>query len=276
MINPFKLIAILGDINKIKSISKETGPMSTAKFAQYLHVVVSLFGTIGVPAMFSHWVGTHAPIYFGLVAASIALHAVSPSIFPGPSDADKKATGLTNICIIVLLGIFGATVMSAQTTTGTTTATTSDSNGFQASTAAVALHYDGTWSAATHVTESYDFLDWGKSKSNHIYIVGHELVAPTPAFDIYAGGITVEPDLSSLFKKTNITSGTFGVEFSAALGNGVPTTGGSHISALVGGTFKYRATSELTWNAIEGEWVRYGSYNGAAISTGFAYIFGGK
>ena len=272
MINPFKLIAILGDINKIKSISKETGPMSTAKFAQYLHVVVSLFGTIGVPALFSHWVVTHQIIYFGIVAASIALHAVSPSIFPGPSDADKKATGLTNICIVLFALFAFAATAGAQTTSSTT----DTGNGFQASTAAVALHYDGTWSAATHVTESYDFLDWGKSKSNHIYIVGHELVAPTPAFDIYAGGITVEPDLSSLFKKTNITSGTFGVEFSAALGNGVPTTGGSHISALVGGTFKYRATSELTWNAIEGEWVRYGSYNGAAISTGFAYIFGGK
>ena len=121
MLNPFKLIAILSDLNKIKSISKESGPMSTAKVAQYLHVFVSLFGTIGVPALFSHWVVAHQPIYFGLVAASIALHAVSPSIFPGPSDSDKKATGLTNVCIVLFALFAFAGMASAQTTTGTTT-----------------------------------------------------------------------------------------------------------------------------------------------------------
>ena len=116
MLNPFKLIAILSDLNKIKSISKESGPMSTAKVAQYLHVFVSLFGTIGVPALFSHWVVAHQPIYFGLVAASIALHSISPSIFPGPSDSDKKATSLTNVCIVLFALFAFATTASAQTT----------------------------------------------------------------------------------------------------------------------------------------------------------------
>jgi hypothetical protein len=275
--NVFKVFTIIGDYNKLTSINKEKGSIMN-KLPQYLTLVVSLTGTLGVPALAQNWLAqpAHQVIYTGLVAAALILHAIFPSIFGASSDAAKTSAGLNKAGMILLILGTGLFLMPMNVYAQTTTTTTSASNGFVADSSVVALHYDGVWSAGTHVTESYDFYDFGTKKANHVYIVGHELLAPTPGFSVYAGGVAIEPNLATLFKKFNVPADTFSAQFDAALGNGVPSSGGSHISALAGGLIKYRATSQLSWNALEVQWVRYGSNNGAAISTGLSFIFGGK
>jgi hypothetical protein len=276
MLNPFKLLAIYRDLNKLEAVSKEKATMQL-KVTQYLTLLVSLIGTVGVPTLAANWLHGHVAVYTGFVAAAILLHAVFPSIFSAPSAADAQATGLSKAVVILLM--IGLSAMcfvrpvSAQTTAPVTTVAAS--NGFAAASSAVAIYYAGTWSAGTHVTESYDFVDFGKTKSNHLYMVGHELLAPTPGFSVYAGGLTVEPDLSALLKKTNLPVGNFGVTLSAALGNGVPSgSGGSHISVLAGGGVKYALTSALSWQTLEAEYGQFGSNRFAVISTGLSFIFG--
>lgn len=155
-------------------------------------------------------------------------------------------------------------------------AQTAPSNGFAGASEAVALHFNGDWSAATIATESYDFLDFGKAKTNHIYLEGKELLAPTPGFNAYLGGITIEPDLSTVLGKTNVQSGAFSAFFSGAVGNGIPSNGGSHITFLLGGGVKYNVTGSLTWQTLRADYGRFGPQQFAVISTGVAYIFGGK
>ena len=112
MLNPFKLIAVYGDLNKMQSIWNEKGDVMQ-KLTQYLALVVSLAGTLGVPALAQHWLAapSHKVVYTCLVAVAILLHAIFPSVFADPSDAVKKSTGLG---VILLMLAFAGTA-SAQT-----------------------------------------------------------------------------------------------------------------------------------------------------------------
>ena len=176
--------------------------------------------------------------------------------------------------IFLFTVIFLASAMIHAQTSTTTTTTTSTSNGLSASSDVNAIYFDSTWGTGTHIVESLDIADWGSTKENHFYLEGHELLATTAGFTIYAGGVAVEPDLSKYLKHINYTSDNIKLKGYAALGNGVPTSGSSHISALAGGVVSYRASSALTWNALQANWIRFGSTNGAAISTGLSFIFG--
>ena len=212
-----------------------------------------------------------------LAAAGVAL-ALAGAIAKDKNIGINPPTLPTKVGMILLMlsvGAFMPMTAHAQTTTVTTTTTASET-GFIASSDALALHFDGTWSAATLIGESYPFINYGKTKSNTIYVKGFELEAPTPGWNIYAAGVGVKPDFSSWLKKTNVPSDNLAIEFTAAIGNGVPENGGSHVSALAGAIVSYRATSSLTWNALTAQWVRYGPKNGVGISMGIAYIFGKK
>lgn len=176
---------------------------------------------------------------------------------------------------LAILALAAALVIPVSAAAQTTTVPP-QSNGFSASSEAVALHYNGEWSPGTIATESYDFLDFGKTKSNRIYLEGHELIAPTPGLNIYAGGIKFEPDLSNVFKKTNVQAGSFSAFFTGAVGNGVPSTGGSHISFLAGGGVKYNVTSSLSWQSLQAQYGRFGSNQFVVISTGLSFIFDGQ
>lgn len=98
MLNPFKLMAIYGDLNRFEGVAKEAVTMQV-KVAQYLTLLISLFGTIGVPALATNWLHAHLVAYTVCVAVAILLHAVFPSIFSAPSAADTKAAGLTSASV---------------------------------------------------------------------------------------------------------------------------------------------------------------------------------
>lgn len=210
-----------------------------------------------------------------LAAAGVAV-ALAGAIAKDKNIGINPPTLPTKVGMIVLMLLAGSMLwpVSAQAQAATTSTTTSASNGFAATSEAVAIRYSGEWSVGTHVTESYDFADFGKTKANHLYVQGHELLAPTPGLSIYAGGLQFEPDLTALLKRTNLPASNFGVYFNGAAGNGVPSSGGSHISFLAGGGVKYALTSALTWQSLNVQYFRYGSNNGAAISTGLSFVFG--
>jgi len=108
------------------------------KIPQLTHLLVTLAGVIGVPALAQHWLTLpgHGAIYIVLVSVSVLLHTISPSIFGGPSDdaqalaaadaqsaAKTPAPGITIkagvilLCLALVLAL-PATVR-AQTTSGT-------------------------------------------------------------------------------------------------------------------------------------------------------------
>ena len=114
MLNPFKLLAIYSDLNKMQAVTKEKATMMM-KISQMVTLLVALLGTIGVPALAQSWLHAHLLVYTGFVVAAIVLHAIFPSIFSAPSAADTQATGLNKLGLVLLmLGIAASWAASAR------------------------------------------------------------------------------------------------------------------------------------------------------------------
>jgi hypothetical protein len=190
-------------------------------------------------------------------------------LLAGALGYDSKKMAILFLALFLPLAVSAQQKPVVQATTPV-----SSSNGFSGASDAVAIFYGGEWSAGTHVVESYDFLDFGRSKSNHLYLEGHQLLAPGPGFSVYAGGVKFEPDLTPFLQKTNVPASNFGVTFSAAVGNGIPSMGGSHVSFLAGGGVKYNLTQSLSWQTLQAQYGQFGSNRFAVISTGLAFVFG--
>jgi hypothetical protein len=118
--NPIKAIKLAMLFSKAKSILKEGKPMNL-KIGPLLTLFGSLSGTIGLPVMAADFVHSHPYLYMGLVAFAIILHTIMPSIFGGPSDADKKASGLGSVVpilfLILALGLMAPARVQAQSFT---------------------------------------------------------------------------------------------------------------------------------------------------------------
>jgi hypothetical protein len=183
-----------------------------------------------------------------------------------PGNSGSNGSGPMTICLLFALMFCPMVVAQDQ-------AVPSGSNGFAAATEAVAIHINGQWTVGTEVTQSFDFLDFGKLKTHHLYLQGNQLIAPEAGFNIYAGGLKYEPDLSKLVAKTNVPASNFSLFAQGSIGNGIPSSGGSHISYMAGGGVRYRLTGTLTWTTLQAQWLRFGSTNGASMSTGLHYNF---
>lgn len=123
---------------------------------------------------------------------------------------------------------------------------------FSATTGAVAVYDAGSWQAATHITESLDFLDFGAKKTNLLYIEGHEFLASASGFNLYSAGAAFQPDLSKAFSKTNVNGSNLSLKIGASIGNKIPTNGSnSHIAELFNATVAYRASSSVSWVPFE-------------------------
>ena len=264
--NPIQMFKLYGLYRKMQAVMKEKATMKV-KIPQLLTLFTSLSVTLGLPTLVMGYVQAHLGLYMGVVAACVVLHAVLPSVFAAPSDQDKQSSGLGKVGVFLLMVLLGGSCLHAQTVAAPV---------FTGSSDAVAFHFNGEWTAATLIGQQYDFLDFGKKQNHHLSLVGNELVAPGANFNAYLGGLRYEPDLSGLLAKTNMQAGTFGTYFEATMGNGVPASGGSHISFTVGGGVKYRAPANLSWNALQGDYVRFGSQQGAILSSGLSFIFGSK
>jgi hypothetical protein len=278
MLNPFKLLAIYSDLNKMEGVAKEKATMKV-KVPQLSALFVSLSATIGLPTMVTGWVQAHFAIYLTIVAAAVVLHALMPSVFSAPSAADMQATGLNKVGLVLLmigLGALCAGRLQAQTMVpipGTPTVTAAT---FTGGSDVIALHYAGTWGTGNLTTESFDLMDFGKTKSEHLFLEGKELIGAQSGINAYTGGVKFQPDLSKLLAKTNVSPNSFGLYFSGSGGVGTLNAGGSHLAYMVGGGIEYRANSTLNWNPLQVQFVRIGNQNAAVISTGLSFLFGQK
>jgi len=245
------------------------------KIGQWVTLAVSLIGTLGVPAFATSYVHAHLTFYSVLVGLAIVLHAIFPSIFSAP-----VASSSTTAKVIALLavGLLCGSVCHAQTApapapkAAVAAPAAPATSLFSGSSEATALSYNGSWSAATHVTESFDLLDFGKTKANSVALEGHEVIAPGPGFTAYLGGVRFTPNVAGLFSKTNLPAGSFGFYLQGA--GGVATlTQTNHISFLLGGGVQYRLTSALSWSSLHVAYLRVGKQNAAEVSTGLQYFF---
>ena len=171
------------------------------------------------------------------------------------------------IAVITLL--LGSLVINAQTAPPTST-------GLSASTDAVGVYFNGAWTPGAHITQSFDLMDFGATKTNHLYIQAHQLLAPTPALNLYTGGFELQPDLGKLFSKTNVPANTLQLFFNGSAGVGTIGSGSNQVSFLAGGGIRYNFNSSVTWNSLQATYMRFGSQNAVAISSGLTYIFGPK
>jgi hypothetical protein len=103
-VNPVKLFKLFGLYERFEAIEKEKAPMKV-KLPQLLTLFTTLSATIGLPSLVTSWVHAHAAVYMGIVAAAIVLHAIMPSVFAAPGDADTKATGLNKLGVFLLLAL---------------------------------------------------------------------------------------------------------------------------------------------------------------------------
>ena len=170
------------------------------------------------------------------------------------------------ICIVLLFAAFAVT---AQTTTTTST-------GFSAETDAMGVYYNGAWSVGSILKQNFDLIDWGTNKTNHLFIQGNQLLAPKPGINVYTGGFEYQPNLGTLFSKTNIPANTIQLFLDGSAGVGTISGGTNHISFMAGGGLRYNFNSSLTWNSLQASYTRLGSLNIPSISTGLTFIFGPK
>lgn len=181
---------------------------------------------------------------------------------------------MKKVLALVLFGLI-AVLVSAQTPTPAPTPTpvvNPSGLNFTSSSEVTAFRYAGVMSAGAKITQSLDIMDWGAAKANHLSTVGYEFLEPTPGVSFYGGGVRVDPNLSAILSKTNISPSQFGVFAESAVGVAVlPKTTG--VGVMLGGGIKYQITSSLGWNSLSVNYLRLGSTNGLSMSTGLSYIF---
>ena len=246
------------------------------KVLQYAHLAVTVVGALSVPELASKWISNphHLLFYAAAVSVSAVLHAVCPSIFGGPSAQAQLQSGYTKLGLVALALVLATPALRAQSALPAAPAAAT-STGISASTGPAGVLYKGSWSAASLTREYFDFLDFGAKKGNHLFLQGVELAAPGPGVNLYLGGFALRPDLGSLLAKTNVPPGSLNVFVDANVGNGVPSTGGTHIAWMMGGGVAYKPASTLSWQPLTIQYARFGSTPFTVMSTQLQFIFGG-
>jgi hypothetical protein len=176
---------------------------------------------------------------------------------------------LKKVLILAVLLISGS--LAAQSTVTTTTST-----GFSGATDAVGVYSNGAWSAGSHITQSFDLIDFGATKANHVFVQGNQWLYPTLGYNFYTGGFEYQPNVGNLFSKTNIPSNTMQLFLNSSVGVGTSSTGPNHIVYSGGGGVRYNFNSALSWNSLQGTYQRFGNQNIFALSSGLLYVFGPK
>jgi hypothetical protein len=240
-------------------------------------IVVGVFSQQGI-TLGNIGTGSVITLIGALATAFLGLLSRDPS--PTAAESAPAPGKLRLLLLILACGLAATSTARAQLAPNAVaspkaTAVTAAPAGFVASSDVLAIGGPGGWSAGNLTTESYDFLDYGASKSSRVFLQGIELSAPGPGFSIYGGGIRWQPDLSALLSKTNLPSGNFIAFVDVSAGAGVPSKGTDRVSAVVGGGINYILSDNLTWNTVRYEEVFFGANRYPAVSTGIAAYFGG-
>ena len=275
-------LSILDKIRLLKQLNKTANAVEGAVKMKdstkvFLAIVTGIGGFLQIPVI-QNAVVTFLTAHPGISAVLAALTTVLALIHNpvAASNTTSASSAITkNMGMILLILSFGMLLTpTVHAQTPSPAPVTNSAATFTGSADAVAFRYNGQWGVGSLTTESLDFIDLGKTKSNHVFVEGRELVASTAGLNVYTGGVAIQPDLTNLLKKTNVSTANLSISFNVGAGAGIPASGGSHISFITGGGVRYKATSALTWTALQAQYVRYGSKNSAAISTGLAFAFG--
>ena len=149
------------------------------------------------------------------------------------------------------------------------------SAGFVASSDVLGIRCGGSWNVGDYSTYAYDFLDYGASKSSRVFAQGVALISPSCGVSIYGAGLVWQPDISKLFKSTNIPVGNVLFSFEGSAGNAIPSVGPDKVSAIAGAKVQYIINDSLTWNTIRCGVMFYGSQRDPYCSSGLATYWGG-
>jgi len=294
MMNPVKLMRIYLLLNKEEAIAKEDVPMNV-KIPQLIHGLATLAAVTGAPTFLENWLKTpaHATIYTILVAASVIVHTLCPSIFGGPSDAAQQNAGISAKIGLILalgLGLAAAVPLQAQNgtqpiTVATTPATTASgvvtsSDAMAVFTAANGTINPNSWNPGVVAKVGYDLIDYGKAKTNHIFIESTVFNVPAINVAYYGGGFALQPDISKAFKHLNASPNSFAFLIDGGAGilnSSTATTSNSSIGGHAGAALKWNFTNSLSWTTgrvetlfAPGQPPRFG------VSTGFTAIIGKK
>lgn len=196
-------------------------------------------------------------------AVGIYLYYKNTSTKPAvePSDDERRDDRRITLSLLVLALLFSA-VANAQTPT------------FVASSDLTAYHYNSAWTVGNHTTESLDFLDWGATKSNRLFLSGDEFLAPAAGVGLYSAGLQVQPDISGLVNKTNFPSGSLQVFLSGGMGAGTIAPGApNHVGGFFGVGGRYQVTPNLSWSTAQFNYLIIGSAKVPTISSGIYYAF---
>lgn len=275
MLNPFKPLERKLEMNLIEHV---IASLVERVFHNYvttvIGVLVVLAATLGGMAqsiadgLMIYGIHVHAAL---VTAAAVAL-GVACILAKDSGVKLPTQVGMILLALAVVLG--GTAPASAQSAISPLPNAPAAPVGFTASTGPVAINYRGAWSVGTIVDQSFDLMDFGAKKTNHLIIAGSELLAPTPGWNAYLGKVTLAPDFSKVLARTNIAPNSLSVSFDAAAGVATPTSSGSNIAWYAGGGLKYQLTSALSWQSLQAQYGAIGSQRFAALSTGLSFLFG--
>jgi hypothetical protein len=175
---------------------------------------------------------------------------------------------ITRIFALTLGLVLAFAISATAQTSGVTVSTSSE---------AVGIHFCPTlapcaWGAGDVTIESLDVFDWGAQKGNSLSAEGYELLVPSFNFNSYLGGIRITPDISSLVKKSNVSSDQFGVFAQFAAGTSTFSNAGNKFTFLLRGGSNYRLTTNMAWNTVEFGWGKVGSQPFYEASSGLVYL----
>ena len=199
------------------------------------------------------------------VTSSVTINTTAPTppAAVPPYNPAKDPRIIPLILLILALGLAGSASAQAPST----------SNGLVVSSDAAGCHYQGSWSPCTRIAELYDFIDFGTpAKNNHIYLSGIQLVDPSN-FSAYFGGARIQPDLTALFNHTNVTPGSFQPFIDGGIGVGSVTGGNSKFSYTAGGGATLDATTNVSFQLVEGHYSNIAGNQVWDVSAGVLYKF---
>ena len=219
--------------------------------------------------------GTVVALIAACCTALLGLLAKDPGEAASQQASGSAVQQKLPVLAFLLIALMLAPVLMAQATPIAPAAPVSSTTGFVASTDVLAIGSAGGWSAGNRTNEDYDLVDFGATKSNRLFLEGVELLAPTAGFSVYGGGVKLQPDISSLLKRTNLPTGNFLAFIDGSVGNTVYASGPNHVGVIIGGGLQYITGSTMTWNTLRFDEVLVGSNHYPALSTGISLYFGG-
>ena len=205
---------------------------------QRITLIATLGVNLGLPMMASAYVHSHMTLYACLVAASILLHAIMPSIFAGPSQADVTATqgvkiGVFLLCLLLVLT--ATPVAYAQTVVAPAPAASSAAPVLPTNIYAAGVSYNVGGSPAVAGTGLYARLV-SASTGTYAFTVVDALPNTQQKYTVNTNlGVGIAQQVATIAKVPIYIPTSAGVSYTGANTGWAWSTGGMAVIGLKGG-----------------------------------------